>query len=91
MVRVTYRKIERETVVLFNEAEETASVCTFNRAFIRKLMKLSRRFPEKIKQTQSTAGGKCLTFTVPKSCITIYPPHTDEWKQKAKERAMSAV
>ena len=73
--KVKYARAERETVVLFNEAEQMAHVCTFNRAYIKKLTKLARRFPDKVKLTDSAADGRCLTFTLPKSCIAIYPPH----------------
>ena len=65
-----YKRRERETVILYNEAEENASVCTFNR--------------------KVTAGGECVTYTLPKTCVTIFPPHTEDWKDNMSKRAKSA-
>lgn len=85
-----YDKRERETVILYNEAEETATVCTFNRKLKKKLAKLAARFPDLVRLKEVSAGGNCVTYALPKSCVTIYPPHTDEWKTDMRKRAKSA-
>lgn len=85
-----YRRQERETVILYNEAEENATVCTFNRKLKKKLEKMAARYPDRILLKEISAGGNCVTYTLPKSCVTIYPPHTDEWKDTMRKRATSA-
>ena len=76
-----YKRRERETVILYNEAEENASVCTFNRKLKKKLAKLAARFPDKVRLREVTAGGEC---------VTIFPPHTEDWKDNMSKRAKSA-
>ena len=90
MSRPKYRRTERETVILYNEAEENATVCTFNRKLKKKLEKMAARYPDKILLKEVSAGGNCVTYTLPKSCVTIYPPHTDEWKTDMRKRVKSA-
>ena len=68
-----YKRRERETVILYNEAEENASVCTFNRKLKKKLAKLASRFPDKVRLREVTAGGECVTYTLPKTCVTPAP------------------
>ena len=41
-------RIEQETIVLFNEAEATASVYTHNRKLREKLERMARKFPDKV-------------------------------------------
>ena len=85
-----YKRRERETVILYNEAEENASVCTFNRKLRKKLSKLASKFPDKVRLREVTAGGECVTYTLPKTCVTIFPPHTEDWKDNMSKRAKSA-
>ena len=77
---------EKETVILFSEAGETASVCTYDSRLKVKLVQLAAKFPDRIIKICENRDGM-MKFTVPKSCIVIYPPHTDEWRAAARERA----
>ena len=77
---------EKETVILFSEADDTASVSTYDSRLKEKLRHLSEKFPEKIMKTGGTRDG-AVRYTVPKTCIVLYPPHTDEWRAVARERA----
>ena len=77
---------EKETVILFSEADETASVCTYDSRLKVKLVQLAAKFPDRIIKICENRDGM-MKFTVPKSCIVIYPPHTDEWRASARERA----
>ena len=56
-----YRRTERETVILYNEAEETATVCTFNRKLKKKLAKLAARFPDLVRLKEVSAEC-CLPY-----------------------------
>ena len=77
---------EKETVILFSEADDTASVCTYDSRLKEKLKQLSEKFPEKIMKTGDSRDG-AVRYTVPKTCIVLYPPHTDGWRTAARERA----
>ena len=77
---------EKETLILFSEADDTASVCTYDSRLKGKLVQLAAKFPDRIIKICENRDGM-MKFTVPKSCIVIYPPHTDEWRAAARERA----
>ena len=77
---------EKETIILTSEADETASVYTYDHRLKKKLNALAERFPEQIRLTETLREGG-ISYTVPKSCIVIYPPQTDEQRAAARERA----
>jgi hypothetical protein len=63
---------ERETIINYNEQDNTADVFTYNGALKRRLSELSSSRPNEIKQVDvNTYGG--VTYTVPKSWIKIVP------------------
>ena len=69
---MTLTKVEQETIVLFNEAEATASVYTHNAALQRILLELCQSHP-------AQAG---LTFEIPKKWVKIAPPRALSEAQK---------
>ena len=81
-------KIEQETVILFNEAEPTASVYTYNGALKRKLSGLCDIRPTEARQTRDDGRGG-LTFEVPKRWIKVNASRilTAEQKEERAERA----
>lgn len=80
---------EQETIILFNEAEKTASVYTHNRAFLRKLEKLAQDRPEDCKLKRSDTESRAAEYIVPKRWIKINAPRclTDEQKEACKTAA----
>ena len=83
-----YDKRERETVILYNEAEDNASICTFNYKLRKKLEKMSVSYPDKVRLKEIAAHGNCVTYILPKTCIKVYPPYADN--NTMSERAKSA-
>lgn len=65
---------ERETIILFSDADDTASVYTYDRRLIKKLDALCRKCPEEVyeEKTRSSAGAK--SYIVPKSCVSVREP-----------------
>ncbi len=63
-------RIEQETVITFNEAEQTATVYTYKGAFKRKLTSLSVDRPDEVRQTGDDGHGG-LTFTIPKKWVKV--------------------
>ena len=82
-------KYEEETVVLYNEAQSTASVYTHDPKLKEKLKRLSEKYPEQIIFGKSNSGGG-VTYTVPKKCVLIREPYSEERRKAASERAKTA-
>ena len=81
-------RIEQETVILFNEADASASVYTYNGALKRKLTGLCHTRPTEARLTKDDERGG-LTFEVPKRWVKVNagPVYTEEKRQAMKERA----
>lgn len=76
---------EKETIILTSEADDTASVYTYDFRLKSKLKELAVRFPEQIRLTETLKEGGA-AYTIPKSCIVIYPPHGETWRKAVMER-----
>lgn len=79
--------IERETVILFNEAEDTVSVYTFNLTLKRKLGDFSEKYPALCKKTAEDSLGS-VTYSVAKDrlSISLRAPLSEEKKEALRER-----
>lgn len=69
---------ERETIINFNEAEETANVYTYNQKLIHKLEAIDR--PECVLKRK---GDMWAEYDVPKTWVKITPPrvYTEEQRR----------
>ena len=72
--------VERETVILFNEAEPTAEIETYNAAIKRRLEAVRRGYPEEITLVRS--DGYANNYIFPKKWIKIIPPRGATEKQR---------
>lgn len=84
-------KYERETIINFNEGEDTMSVYTHNRALRRRMEQLVRERPKECKLYKVMHWGEAAEFYCPKSWLRINPPRnaaplTEEQKQKRREQ-----
>lgn len=83
-------KYERETIINYNEGEQTASVYTYNRALQNKLNKLLGTEPD---ISIMRSGEEWTEYLVPKKWIKISPPrkinYTDEQRAAIAERLSS--
>ena len=75
---------EQETIVLYNQAENTANVYTHDSRLMAKLKRLSVKHPAQVIQKDEH------NFTVPKKCVSIREPYSDERRRAASERAKAA-
>lgn len=75
-------KMEKETVITFNEAERTASIYTYNAALKDQLLGLCRSHPEQVRQTAANTWGG-LTFELPKKWLKVSPPRVLSPAQRA--------
>ena len=82
-------KYEQETIILYNEEEATASVYTHNPKLMEKLERLSKKYPDKIYPERKEHPG-AVSYIVPKSCVSVREPYSDERRKAASERAKKA-
>lgn len=80
---------ERETIILYNEAEDTASVYTHDDKLIAKLKRLSECFPDKVYPDRPESYGAA-SYIVPKSCVSVRTPYSDERREADSIRAKKA-
>ena len=64
-------KQERETIIIFNEAEKDADVYTHNDALRQRLERLAREFPGECRLVKTSHDGEAVDYTVPKSWVQI--------------------
>lgn len=82
-------KLERETIIIFNEEESDAAVCTYNSRLKRKLEGLASKAPEQVRLINCDGAG-CVKYILPKTCISLRPPYSEERRQADRERALQA-
>ncbi|MCD7802553.1 MAG: immunoglobulin [Clostridiales bacterium] len=64
---------ERETVILYNEEEQTASVYTHSKALCRKLKTLAQERPEECRLERTGHEGQAAEYIVPKAWVKVNP------------------
>ena len=81
---------EKETIILFNEEEQTARIETFNGRLLRRLRKISESEGVSCEEDD----GKYGVYEIPKTMIKIHAPRvisvSEEQRQLAKEK-MAAI
>lgn len=84
---MTLSNYEKETIINFNEEEQTASVYTFNGALKRKLARLSEERPEECKLDQQHSTG-AVEYLIPKKWVKVNAPPVLTEEQREKKRAL---
>ena len=82
-------KLEQESIILYNEEESTASIYTHDPKLIRKLKRLAEKYPDKVYPDKAVHAG-AVSYAVPKSCVSVREPFSDERRRAASERAKNA-
>ena len=83
--------IEKETIILFNEGEDTAEIYTFNKKLISKIRKKCQQHPDIFEITKEDNHGG-VTCQLPKKRLSVVltsPPSLENSlasSQRAKER-----
>lgn len=80
-------RLEKETIITFNEQEKTAVIYTHNTALCRKLDKLADERPEEAKRLRTFPdGGR--EFEIPKRWVKVNASRilTEEERERAQER-----
>lgn len=81
-------KYEKETIILFNEAEPTANIYTYNKALQNRLAKFSKENPNCARLITNYACG-AVAYEVDKKRLSIRftAPYSEERKEKARKYA----
>ena len=77
-------KYEKETIILFNEGEDTASIYTYNASLRKRLALFSKKHPDLCRLEKSHEQGG-VTYLLDKS--SLQPPYSEERRRKASENA----
>lgn len=89
-----YSKLETETIITYNDAEDEAGVYTGNRALLNKLRSLAEQYPDECKLERISHGGDFADYIVPKKWIKVSPPRkvnlSDEQRAQIAARLKSS-
>ncbi len=80
--------LEKETIITFNEAEQTAEVFTYRPSLIRQLEGLAEERPTEAARVKANAEGG-VTYIVPKTWVRIKPKRI--MSEAQKEAAAKAI
>lgn len=69
-------KYEKETIILFNESEDEASIYTYNAGLKTRLEKFSREYPQFCRLKEKNKYGAGCTWLTKPDCRSIYSLHT---------------
>ena len=81
-------KYEKETIILFNEGEDTASIYTFNAGLKKRLGLFAKKYPGLCRQEKThEQGGVSYVLDKSRLSIRLQPPMSEERRRKASENA----
>ena len=84
---MTLTKIEKETIILFNEGEQEASIYTYNASLRKRLALFSKQHPELCRMERSfDQGGVSYVLDKSRLSIRLIAPSSEERRQKAREQ-----
>ena len=79
-------RAEQETIISFDEESPTANVYTHNPTLQEKLRQLAKQQPNRVKHERDYPEG-AVSYTVPKRCICVRAPYSDERREADRQRA----
>ena len=81
-------KYEKETIILFNEGEDTASIYTFNAGLKKRLALFAKKYPDLCRLDKTyEQGGVSYVLDKSRLSIRLQPPYSEERRRKASENA----
>ena len=81
-------KYEKETIILFNEEEDTATVYTHNTRLKNKLFLMGQEYPDNCKFLSENGDGG-VTYRVDKSMVSLRKPYDEQRREKDRLRALA--
>lgn len=89
MKKKNVTKDERETILLFNEADDIATIYTFNTSLKRRLAAFAEKYPNLCQLTVNDAVYGSVTYELQKARVSIrlVAPYSEERRKAASEYA----
>ena len=89
MKKKNVAKEERETILRFDEADDTAVIYTFNTGLKKRLSAFAEKYPDLCRLTVDDAVYGSVTYEIQKSRVSIrfIAPYSEERRNAASERA----
>ena len=85
---MTLTKYEKETIILFNEDEDTSHIQTYNAGLRKRLVGFGKKHPDRCHLDKSFAqGGVIYVLDKSRLSIRLQPPYSEERRRKASESA----
>lgn len=78
---------ERETIILFSDADTEANVYTHDVKLIARLKKLAKQYPDLFYEDRREHPG-AVSYNVPKNCVLIRAPHSQKQREAARQWAL---
>ena len=79
-------KAEKETIVLYNELEDTAHISTYDAGLRKRLASFAEKHPELCRQNAAyDQGGASFIIVKSRLSIRLEPPYSEERRQLASE------
>jgi len=78
---------ERETIILFSDADNTATVYTHDLRLTARLETLAKQYPDQVYAEREEHPG-AVSYIVPKRCIQIRAPFSAERREAARQRGL---
>lgn len=78
---------ERETIILFSDADTKANVYTHDKKLIDRLEQLAARYPDLVYEERKEHEG-AVSYMIPKSCVCLLAPYDEARREAARLRAL---
>ena len=79
---------EQETIILWDNELDTASVYTHDQRIKNKLADLAKKYPDQFRLKEK-GGHRSVTYEIPKRCVNIRPPYSEARRQQQIKNAAS--
>lgn len=82
-------RYEQETIVNFNEDDDSADIYTHNSKWKKRLAQLKKEHPAACQFVSKNLEGG-VSYRVDKKLVSLRTPYSEERRQKDRERALAA-
>ena len=72
---------EQETIILWDNELDIASVYTHDQRIANKLKELAKKYPDRFRMKEK-GPHRSVTYVVPKRCVNIRPPYNEVRRQQ---------
>lgn len=77
---------EQETIILWDNELDIASVYTHDRRIANKLKDLAQKYPDQFRLKEK-GPYRSVTYEIPKRCVSIRPPYSEARRQQQIKEA----